>query len=118
MSLSKSDAIEVLVRLFNDNQLTFRDIAVLKSVFDQAVKTCNDGREEDEAEYHMGRAVMPRLASQSTEDDFYFTAQVRVETSLRDDGVVLPEKTLAAVTKVIVDKCELSHRDFFVGFDN
>lgn len=52
--ISKHKSISLLVQLFDDNKLTFREIALLRQVFDEAVVACNEGRSDIEADYNMG----------------------------------------------------------------
>ena len=111
--LSKDEAIGLLLRTFDDNKLSFREIRLLKSVFDQAVEACNQTRLENLAEYEMGRAALPDLYDQDTEDDFFLAMECEAEESLSKHGIKASKKALEAITEFAVEKAGYEPRDFY-----
>lgn len=114
MNLSKQDAISILVRLFDDNKLTFRNMALLKSVFDEAVDYCNECRSEMIAEqYKKGFGIPSTLPDRDTEDDFYLGLETKAEQVLKDKGVRASGKALEAITELLADESGYTTEDFF-----
>ena len=111
--ISKDQSISLLVHLFNTNNLTFREIALLRRVFDEAVIACNESRAEIEADYHLGRGCFPQLPSQDTEDDFYSTLEAEAEQSLAKHSIRATGPALSAVVDFAVEKAEFGPADFY-----
>ena len=111
--ISKHKSISLLVQLFDDNKLTFREIALLRQVFDEAVVACNEARSDIKADYHMGRGAHPELPSQSIEDDFYYTMEAQAEQRLAIHGIGASGPALSAVVDFAVEKAEFEPRDFY-----
>ena len=111
--ISKDQSISLLVQLFDNNKLTFRDIALLRKVFDEAVVACNEGRTDIEADFNMGRGAHPTLPSQDIEDDFYYTLEVEAEQSLAKHGIRASGLALSAVVDFAVEKAEFEPADFY-----
>ena len=111
--MTKDQAVAMLVQLFDNNNLTFREIAVLKSVFDQAVEACDENRAEAEAGYHMGRGAHPVLPSRHVEDEFWYTIEVEAEHSLAGKGIQASERALSAIADFAIEKAEFEPRDFY-----
>lgn len=113
MKITKDEAIALLLNLFDDNKLTFRNMALLKSVFDEAVEACNDSRESMEAEYHMGQKPLPSLFSRDTEDDFYGAIETDVRKALSTNGATENEKTIEIITDLVVEKSGYTQEDLY-----
>lgn len=111
--ISKDQSISLLVQLFDSNKLTFREIALLRRVFDEAVDVCNEGRGEIEAGYLMGRGAHPQLPSQNTEDDFYSTMEAQAAQSLAKHGIRATGPALNAVVDFAVETAEFEPADFY-----
>lgn len=111
--MTRDEAITMLVKLFNDNKLTFHNIALLGLVFDEAIVACDEGRSEQEADYYMGRGCEPDLPGKDTEDDFYYTKEVEAETYLASKGVRASGRALTAITDFVVETAEYTSRDFY-----
>lgn len=105
MNLTKEQGISLLFQLFNGHRLTFRDMNMLKSVFDIAVERVNEEREEMETNYAMGRSAKPTLPSKDVEDDFYYVLENEVTqiTSNNTDEIV----------DLIIKKCEYTIEDLY-----
>ena len=114
MKLSKQDAISMLVCLFDDNKLTFRNMALLKSVFDEAIEACNEERSEKIAEqYNKGFYVPDTLPDRDIEDDFYLGLQAKAESTLNSKGIIASGKALDAITELLAEESGYSVEDFF-----
>jgi hypothetical protein len=111
--ISKDQSISLLVQLFDNNKLTFREIALLRKVFDEAVAACNEERADIEADYNMGRGAPPTLPSQDIEDDFYYTLEAEAEQSLAKHGIRASGPALSAVVDFAVEKAEYEASDFY-----
>ena len=112
--MTKDEAITTLVQLFDEHKLTFRNIKLLREVFDEAVLACDEQRSENEANYHMGRSAMPSLPSRNVEDDFYDAMESRAQQRLKKAGVAASGKALAAVTEFAIELAEFTPRDFYL----
>lgn len=108
MTITHEEAVAILLRLFHNEELTFRSIAKLKDAFDEAVIACNQERINEEADYYDGRKGMPNLASKDTEDDFYAAIEHKVQDKLGSDT------DASAIADMIIDAAEYSVRDFYL----
>lgn len=114
MKLSRQEAISMLVNLFDDNKLTFRNVALLKSVFDEAVECCNEGRSEVISEcYKKGLGAPGALPDRDTEDDFYLGLETKAEQVLKDKGIRASGKYLEAIAELLADESGCTTEDFF-----
>lgn len=111
--ISKNTAITMLVQMFDSNNLTFRDITLMRQVFDEAVESCNEARSELEADYGMGRGAHPVLPSKDTEDDFYSVMEAQASQRLSERGIKASDRALEAIVDFAVDKAEYEPRDFY-----
>ena len=111
--ISKNTAISLLVQMFDSNNLTFREIALMRQVFDDAVESCNESRSELEAEYGMGRGAHPVLPSKDTEEDFYSVMESQASHLLAERGIKASGKALEAIVDFAVDKAEYEPSDFY-----
>lgn len=113
-TISRQQAISLLLNLFNDNKLTFRSITVLKEVFDEAVEQCNEEREEIEAETIDMRNGFPNMPSRDSEDDFYDKFKHIAEERLSQTLKSVDEKTVEAVAELLVENGEYQTRDVYL----
>jgi len=111
--ITKDAAIQLLVDLFNSNNLSFRDISKIKQVFNEAVEVCNESRSEDEADYLMGRSGQPSLPSKDTEDDFFYNLEVKAEQSLLKRGIKPSSRAIEAIVDFAYDEAEYEIKDFY-----
>jgi hypothetical protein len=105
--LTKDDAVALLIRTFDDNRLTFRDMKLLKRVFDEAVAACDESRVEDELK---GRNDLP---SQDTEDDFFLLIETEAEQALAERGIKASNQALEAIVAFAIAKAEYEPSDFY-----
>ncbi len=108
--MNKDQAISLLTTLFNDHKLTFRQIQLLKEVFDLAVEETDEYRQNLEAEYHQGRGPHPVLPSKDTEDDFYLTMANKARDRIKQP---ISEATLNAIVDFAVEEAEYTPKDFY-----
>lgn len=113
MKLSDEDAVNLLVRLFEENKLTFRDMNILKRVFDAAVEACDEARSEAIADWRMGRVGKPYLADLSTEDNFYYNIKVEAELELAKSGIKASDRAIEAISDFVSNKVGYDSEDFF-----
>ena len=111
--ISRDQAVTMLVQLFDNNRLSFREMALLRQVFDQAVAACDEGRAETEADYHMGRGAHPELPSQTVEEEFRYTIEAEAQHSLERQGIQASDRALAAIADFAIEKAEFETRDFY-----
>ena len=111
MTISKQQAVNLLVQLFDNNKLSFRDIQVVKSCFDTAVEACNEARSEAIASWHMGRSAKPLLPDSDAEDNFWYTLQVEAASKLQQKGIKANDKAIAAIAEVAADIAEFDVED-------
>ena len=111
--LRKDEAVAMLLRLFDDNRLSFREINLLRQVFDEAVDICDQERGNIEADYHMGRCGHPELPSRETEDDFYAGIEADAKHELAQKGIHTSDRAIAAIADIIVEKAEYDIQDFY-----
>ena len=112
--MDKTTAIGMLVNLFDDNKLTFRDMLLLKKVFDEAIEVCNEERSEKIADYDMGRKPCPNLADRDLEDSFYYTVEADINNRLQKKGFTINSEGLTALAEIVIEKNGYSQEDFFV----
>jgi len=109
--MNREKAIGLLLHLFDENKLTFKQMKILQSHFNDAVLECDQERSDIEAEYFMGRGSSPSLPSKDTEDDFYAVKGVKVADKLRTKGVIASDKAVAAVVDIITE--DTASEDFY-----
>ena len=114
MTINKEQAKNLLINLFDSNNLTFKSMAVIKAVFDEAVADCDEDRAEKFADYHMGRGSRPLLPSKDIEDDFYHDVGFDAEQHLKSNGIKPTAAAVAAVADFAVVFAELSPADFYL----
>lgn len=112
MTISREQAKNLLINLFDANSLTFKSMAVLKAVFDEAVSDCDEGRTEKFADYHMGRGSRPLLPSKDIEEDFYHGVEFDAEQHLKSKGIKPTPAAVAAVADFAVDFAEVPPEDY------
>ena len=112
-TISKQDAVSLLVELFDNNKLTFRSISVLKEVFEEAIVVCNEAREDAEAtsRYKNGAGYLP---SKSVEEDARDTLAGEVEQHLNKSGIGCNDKVKDTLVDLLIEKCEYSSEDFYL----
>lgn len=111
MTIRKQQAIEMLVKLFDDNKLSFRDIRVLKDCFDLAASTCNEERSSSIAEWQMGRSAKPLLPDLDAEDNFWYNLEQQAEQQLQNKGIKASPKAIAAIAEVAAEIAEFDVED-------
>lgn len=109
--MTREDAIRLLCNLFDDNKLSFRNIALLKKHFDEAVEACNEGREEMEADHCNGCGAFPTLPSRDVEEDFLSDTACTISNKLKAKGVIASGKALQALAEITADETDLE--DFY-----
>ncbi len=112
-TISNQEAISLLVELFDRNALTFRSIAVLKDVFDEAVEVCDNLREEAEvvSTYKHGAGYLP---SKAVEEDARGILAGEVEQHLYKSGIGCNSKVKDVLIDLLIEKCEYSSEDFYL----
>ena len=115
MTITREQAKNMLIDLFDTNSLTFKSIAVLKDVFDEAVSDCDEGRAERFADYHMGRGPRPLLPSKDIEDDFHHDVEFDAEQHLKKNGLKATKEAVAAVADFAIAFAEIPPEDFYFG---
>lgn len=111
--ISRDQAVAMLVQLFDNNRLSFREIELLRTVFDKAVESCDEDRAEAEAGYHMGRGAHPTLPSRTVEEDFRYTMEAQAQHSLERQGIRASDRALAAIADFAIEKAEFETQDFY-----
>lgn len=112
--LTKDNAVAMLVNLFDSHSLSFRDIDVLKSVFDEAVQACDEVRSEMLADYHLGKTGIPSLHCKDVEDDFYMTLESEVYDELNHQGFTVNEVAIKAIANIVFDKAGYEQYDMYM----
>ena len=105
--INKQKAIGLLCRLFDENKLSFRDIAKLKEYFDEAVNACDEERRDMEGEHAMGRGAFPTLPSRDTEEDFLAVTERKIAQKLEAKGVIASGRALTALAEITAEETEL-----------
>jgi hypothetical protein len=107
--MKETQAIDLLVNLFDENNLRFRDIKVLKRVFDQAVEKCNEQREYAEAENTaFGEGYLP---SRDVEDSAYGLIEMYAEDKLPEK---VSQEVMDSITNIIVETNEFTPADIYI----
>ena len=114
MKLSRENAVRMLVSLFEENKLSFRNMQQLKEVFDEAIETCDEIRSEAIADWKMGRSAKPNLADQDTENDFYYNMQVKAEDTFAKSGIKASSRAIKVVVDFAIDEADYDQKDFFI----
>jgi hypothetical protein len=111
--ISQDQAVAMLVQLFDNNKLSFREIELLRQVFDQAVAACDEDRAETEADYRMGRGAHPTLPSRTVEEEFRYTMEAQAQHSLARQGIQASDRALAAIADFAIETAEFETKDFY-----
>jgi hypothetical protein len=111
--ISRDQAVSMLVQLFDNNRLSFREMALLHTVFDEAVAACDQGRSDAEADYQMGRGAHPTLPSCIVEEEFRYTMEAQARHSLSQHGIQASDRALAAIADFAIEKAEFETQDFY-----
>lgn len=109
MNLTKDQALSMLFCLFQDNKLTFRSMATLKAVFDEAVEAVNDERSENLASHRMGRSAKPDVFDKDIEDQFYDDITQKASSKAALSG--FSEKALSAIAEFAVEEAGYTTKD-------
>ena len=111
--INKTDAITLLIRFFDDNNLTFREMNTVKSVFEDAVEQCHTNREDEYAEYLMGRKPRPALPDRNVEDDFFTHIDSSIENIVSAHAETVSPVLIRDLTEFLVNAAEYKPTDFF-----
>jgi len=109
--LSKDDAISILMRIFDDHKLSFRDMNLLKQVFDEAISNVDTERSNMLAEYYMGRSGFPSLFPKDIEDQFILSLESNIEDHLSKDGIVASKRAVESITNLLLKDVDTA--DFY-----
>jgi hypothetical protein len=101
MVINKTQAIEMLVRLFEENKLTFGCMKVLKASFDEAVEAVNEMRED-------GSSGLPY---RDMEEDFYYTKEFEVEQKLKQKGLKASPALVRVISEIAIAEAEYTIED-------
>lgn len=112
-TLTKQEAKHLLAGFFDEYKLTFRSVAVLKEVFDDAVVLCNENREEAEATSQY-RNMQGYLPSMYVELDGRGSIESEIEQHLNSDGIGYTDRVKDSLVDLLINQNEYTPEDFYL----
>ena len=112
-TISKQQAKHLLADFFDEAELSFRSIAILKEVFDEAVTLCNENREEAEVTSKY-RNMQGYLPSMCVELDARDSIAGEIKQHLAKDGIGCNDKVTDSLVDLLIEQNEYTPEDFYL----